>query len=137
MIALAECPDGYGYPGFLDWFRYNSLGEFERGLRANYDIYGQTAYATYEKASAVNIALVSRLDPQEVERMKMHPAGSFAQAYALAAENLGDHFRAYALPASSASLFQTGAEHREACASVAKYKDCDERQKQASQARNQ
>jgi nickel-dependent lactate racemase len=123
MIVLAECPDGYGYPGFLDWFRYDDMAKFERALRDNYHIYGQTAYAAYEKATSVNIILVSRLAPKEVERMKMYPASSFDAAYALAKERLGNHCSAYIIPASSASLFHTEEEHEEVSASVDKYKE--------------
>jgi len=123
MIVLAECPEGFGYPGFVDWFRYNSIGEFERALRRNYEIYGQTAYAMYEKATSVNIVLVSDLAPQLVERMSMHAAPTFDEAYALAAGNLGEDFTTYVIPASSASLFHTRAEHEEAVISVKRYRN--------------
>jgi nickel-dependent lactate racemase len=118
MIVLAQCSDGFGHPGFIDWFRFDNAADFERELRASYHIYGQTAYATFEKSSTVNIALVSDLPPSDVERMGMHPATSFEEAYRMAVDNLAEDFTSYALPAASNTLFLTEDERRSALASL-------------------
>ncbi len=118
MIVLAECYDGFGYPGFIDWFKFDNVAQFEDGLRANYEIYGQTAYATFEKSTTVNIVLVSELDSRDVERMKMWHASSFEQAYALVSDNLPKDFTAYVIPASSSSLFFSEKELSRASMSV-------------------
>jgi nickel-dependent lactate racemase len=127
MIVLAECGDGFGYPGFIDWFRFKNSSEFEQALRREYHIYGQTAYAAYEKATSVNIILVSRLAPHEVERMQMHSAKSFEEAYALATSNLTRGSALYIIPASSASIFHTETKHRELLDSIMKYKEIHEK----------
>jgi len=118
MIVLAECADGFGYPGFIEWFRFDNVAEFEEALRADYHIYGQTAYATFEKSITVNIVLVSDLPASEVERMKIRPAASFEDAYDIATENLRSDFTTHVIPAASSALFLTAEEHASALASI-------------------
>ncbi len=118
MIVLAECRDGFGYPGFIDWFRFDNIADFEKGLRADYHIYGQTAYATFEKSTTVNIILISGLPPSDVERMKIHAASSFDRAYRIAADNLEHDFTTYIIPSASSALFMTTDEHMSALASI-------------------
>jgi nickel-dependent lactate racemase len=118
MIVLAECADGFGYPGFIDWFRFGDAAEFEQGLRANYHIYGQTAYAAFEKAMSVNIVLVSKLGAMDVQRMKMRSAASFEEAYRVAAANLPNDFTTYIIPAASSALFLTENERSMSLASM-------------------
>ncbi|HEX9849369.1 nickel-dependent lactate racemase, partial [Candidatus Deferrimicrobium sp.] len=52
LILLAECPDGFGSSTFFPWFRYKDPDVLERELRANYQIYGQTAHAVLTKTRA-------------------------------------------------------------------------------------
>ncbi len=118
MIVLAECGDGFGHPGFIDWFRFDDAAEFEEELRTNYHIYGQTAYATFEKATSVNIALVSKLSPGDVKRMRMRSAGSFEEAYRMAAADLPADFNSYIIPAAPSTLFLTENERAESLASI-------------------
>lgn len=118
MLVVAECGDGLGYPGFIDWFRFDDAAEFEEELRANYEIYGQTAYAAFEKATTVNIALVSGLNPSDVERMRMRPCASFQQAYRTATDNLRKDFTTYIVPDASSTLLLTERERASALASI-------------------
>lgn len=118
IIALAECGDGFGYPGFVDWFKFESAPEFEEYLRAHYEIYGQTAYAAFEKALEVNIVLVSELDPADVTRMRMRPAASFEEGYRMAVQSLPHAFITYVIPAASNTLFFTREERGKALASI-------------------
>jgi len=118
MIVLAECGDGFGDARFLDWFRFENAADFEAGLRADYHIYGQTAYATFEKVTTMNIVLVSKLDPHDVKRMKMRPARSFEEAYGEAAESLPEDFTTYVIPAASSTLLLTEDERIKAGASL-------------------
>lgn len=127
MIVLAECGNGFGYPGFADWFRFDNVAQFEKGLRANYEIYGQTAYATFEKSTTVNIVLVSELDHRDVQRMKIHHASTFEEAYSLACDNLRKDFTTYIIPASSSSLFFTERELSKVSASVSGVTNIDGR----------
>jgi nickel-dependent lactate racemase len=90
MILLAECPDGFGSPQFFPWFRFQDPSDMERELRANYQIYGQTAHAAFVKAKASRIILVSSLRPEYVEGMGMTPAASLEEAVEEARRFLGE-----------------------------------------------
>ncbi|MEK6779534.1 MAG: nickel-dependent lactate racemase [Candidatus Deferrimicrobiota bacterium] len=90
MILMAECPDGFGSPQFFPWFRFGDPAEMEAELRANYQIYGQTAHAAFVKAKACRVILVSSLRPEDVERMGMAPAASLEDALEKARRYLGD-----------------------------------------------
>jgi nickel-dependent lactate racemase len=89
LILLAECPDGFGSPQFFPWFRFSEAAEMEAELRANYQIYGQTAHAALVKAGACRAILISSLRPGDVERMGMTPAASLAEAVDVARRHLG------------------------------------------------
>jgi nickel-dependent lactate racemase len=89
ILLLAECRDGFGSETFLPWFRFGDPGEMETDLRANYQIYGQTAHATFSKAKACRVILVSSLRPEHVERMGITPAGSLDEAIRKAKTFLG------------------------------------------------
>ncbi len=89
IILLAECRDGFGSPSFFPWFRFGDPGEMEAELRANYEIYGQTAHATLSKATACRVILVSSLRQEDVERMGMLPAASLDEAVRKAEKLLG------------------------------------------------
>jgi nickel-dependent lactate racemase len=98
MILLAECPDGFGSPEFLPWFRFGNPEEMEKELRADYQIYGQTAHAAFVKAKACRIILVSSLRPEDVERMGMTPAASLQAAVEEARRHLGELPPALVMP---------------------------------------
>lgn len=89
IILLAECRDGFGSPAFFPWFRFGDPAEMEAELRANYEIYGQTAHATFTKAKTCRVILVSSLPPEDVERMEMVPAVSLDDAVRKAQDLLG------------------------------------------------
>lgn len=112
MILLAECRDGYGNGTFFDWFRFSDLLSFEKRLRSNYEINGQTAYSLLQKALAFRIILVSSLAPEEVQSMHMIPAKSLQEAMALAKERLPENFSAYLIPEGGTVLpvLQKGSE---------------------------
>jgi len=90
LVLLAECPDGIGSPDFLPWFRRGDPDTLERELRANYQIYGQTAHAVLTKARACRVILVSSLTPEDVETMGMTPAATLAEALRVAKGMLGE-----------------------------------------------
>jgi nickel-dependent lactate racemase len=128
MIVLAACGDGFGYPGFLEWFRFDTAAEFEENLRANYEIYGQTAYATFEKAASVNIVLVSELEPAYVRRMNMRPAATFEEAYHLATKNLPADFETYMIPEGASTLFLTTEEYTASFESITGERESEARE---------
>jgi nickel-dependent lactate racemase len=98
MILFAQCRDGYGNATFFNWFRYRNLAAFEAGLRSNYEINGQTAYSTFQKAQRFRIILLSDLPPEEVTTMGMIPVRSLDEAMAKAATMLPENYTAYLIP---------------------------------------
>jgi len=98
MVLLAECRDGYGNSTFFDWFRFRDLREFETALRKRYEINGQTAYATLDKAQRFRVILVSALPPEEVATMGMVPAKSLDEAMEKAEQLLPENYSAYVIP---------------------------------------
>ena len=104
MILLAQCRDGYGNSTFFNWFRFKDLGLFEEELRRKYEINGQTAYATLQKARRFRVILVSGLPREEVESMGMTPAATLEQALAQAAALLPPDYTAYAIPEGGSVL---------------------------------
>ncbi|MEE4252409.1 MAG: nickel-dependent lactate racemase [Desulfuromusa sp.] len=80
IIFLAACRDGFGYPTFFDWFRYQDLDEFEAALRKDYQINGQTAHATLSKARRFRVILVSELNDEQTRKMGMEKANDLDSA---------------------------------------------------------
>jgi len=97
-ILLAACPDGYGNPTFSDWFRYHDLSEFEAALRTNYEINGQTAYATRDKASRYRVIMVSHLTYKQTLEMGMEKAETLDVALKMAYEHLPATPRTVVIP---------------------------------------
>ncbi len=89
LVLLAECPDGFGSPTFFPWFRFRDPDVLERELRANYQIYGQTAHAVLTKTRACRVVLVSSLASRDVETMGMTPASTLEEAVRIAGTFLG------------------------------------------------
>jgi nickel-dependent lactate racemase len=89
IILLAECRDGPGSSSFFPWFRFEDPAEMEVELRANYQIYGQTAHATLTKAKTCRVILVSTLRPKEVEKMGLIPAATLDEGIREAEKVLG------------------------------------------------
>jgi nickel-dependent lactate racemase len=98
MILLARCSDGYGHDTFYRWFRFKDLALFEHELREHYEINGQTAYSTLQKAQRFRIILVSDLPPAEVEQMGMLPASTLDEALDKGANMLPRDYTAYVIP---------------------------------------
>jgi nickel-dependent lactate racemase len=80
IIFIAACRDGFGYPTFFDWFRYQDLDEFESALRKDYQINGQTAHAVLTKARRFRVILISELSATETQRMGMEKAADLQSA---------------------------------------------------------
>lgn len=97
-ILLAECPDGFGYPTFFDWFRYQDLDEFETALRQDYQINGQTAHATLDKARRFRIILVSSFSTEQTSQMGMEKAESLDAALEMAYQRLPENPCTVVLP---------------------------------------
>lgn len=103
IILLAECREGMGHSSFFPWFDNRNLEDFERKLRAGYQVYGQTAYSLLTKARRFNLILVSSLDPAAVEAMGLCPARNLEEAMAVA-EKTTKGCPGYILPFGSDAL---------------------------------
>lgn len=98
VILLAACPDGFGYPTFFDWFRYQDLDEFEAALRADYQINGQTAHATLVKARRYRVILVSELSAEQTRTMGMEKAVDLETALLMARAGLPPQAKTVIIP---------------------------------------
>jgi len=104
MILLAECRDGFGNSTFFNWFRHKQLDQFETALRERYEINGQTAYSTLQKALRFRIILVSKFPGQQVQEMGMLPAGSLDEALQMANSFLPPDWSALVMPEGGSVL---------------------------------
>ncbi|MCA1566418.1 MAG: nickel-dependent lactate racemase [Acidobacteria bacterium] len=84
IILVAECADGTGRADFLRWFEAENSHALAARLRDSYAVNGQTAWSLLTKAERFNVQLVSRLDADEVRRMRMTPARTIEDALAQA-----------------------------------------------------
>ena len=101
MILLSECSQGFGNPRFLEWFAYDDPERFETALRNNYEINGQTAYATFLKARQYHIILISALDSEDVKKASLYPATTIEEALESAYRILGPEPLTYIIPDGS------------------------------------
>jgi len=97
-ILLAACPDGFGHPTFFDWFRHQDLDAFEAALRADYQINGQTAHATLDKARRYRILLVSGFSAGQTAAMGMEKAENLDAALQMAYQGLPENPRTLVIP---------------------------------------
>ncbi len=94
IILVAECADGTGRDDFLQWFDAENSHALAARLRDAYAVNGQTAWALLAKAERFNVQLVSRLDADEVRRMRLVPARTIEDALAQA----GGDAHGYVMP---------------------------------------
>lgn len=98
IILLAACRDGFGYPTFYDWFRYQDLDQFEQALRENYQINGQTAHAVLSKARRFRVILISEFSTEETETMGMEKADDLQSALNLVLPGLDSNAKVVVIP---------------------------------------
>ncbi len=104
MIALAACREGIGNPDFLKWIEYANPEDMVPALLKDFQVNGQTAYATLLKAQKAHILLVSELPDDVVRAMRMTPVHSMDEALKKAYEILGANPSTYVIPYGSATL---------------------------------
>jgi nickel-dependent lactate racemase len=100
ILLLAECVDGLGRTDFLKWFDSDNSRALEIRLREAYEVNGQTAWALLTKAGHFRVQMISRLDDDQVRKMRMIPARSIEDAL----ENIPTSARGYIMPRGAASL---------------------------------
>jgi nickel-dependent lactate racemase len=74
------------------------LLSFEAALRANYEINGQTAFTTFDKASRFRIILLSHLSAEQTEKMGMEKTETLDAALKMAYEQLPENARTVIIP---------------------------------------
>ena len=80
IVLLAECRDGLGRSDFLKWFNARDSRALENRLRNEYEVNGQTAWSLLAKAERYRICLISELRDEQVEKMRMVPVRTIAEA---------------------------------------------------------
>jgi nickel-dependent lactate racemase len=80
IILVAECVDGLGRPDFLKWFESSNSSALEETLRSQYEVNGQTAWSLLTKTERFRVYLISELPHRDVERMRMIPSETLAEA---------------------------------------------------------
>jgi nickel-dependent lactate racemase len=98
IIFLAACRDGFGYPTFFDWFRYQDLEEFEAALRANYQINGQTAHAVLTRSRRFRILLISEFSSEQTAAMGMEKSPDLQTALQQVIPSLPGNFSTVIIP---------------------------------------
>jgi nickel-dependent lactate racemase len=89
IVLLAECADGLGRPDFMKWFENTNALALADRLRTDYEVNGQTAWALLTKAERYRVYLISQLPDEQVKRMRLTPARSFAEALEGVADKTG------------------------------------------------
>jgi nickel-dependent lactate racemase len=82
IVLVAECADGLGRDDFLKWFEEADSRALEARLRELYEVNGQTAWSLMVKAENFRVHLVSKLNDEDVRRMRMIPARTIDEAMA-------------------------------------------------------
>ena len=100
IVLLAECRDGLGRSDFLKWFDSKDAAALETRLRESYEVNGQTAWALLSKAEQYRVILVSKLEDEDVRRMRMTPARSLDEAMS----GLASTTEGFIMPRGSALL---------------------------------
>jgi nickel-dependent lactate racemase len=80
IILLAECGEGAGRGDFLDWFETVSSEALAEKLCQSYKVNGQTAWSLFAKTEKFDVRIVTRLNVEDVEKMKMKKASTLSDA---------------------------------------------------------
>ncbi|MFQ6092620.1 MAG: nickel-dependent lactate racemase [bacterium] len=80
IIVLAECREGVGPDGYMEWVKIESTEEIERRLRRRFEVAGHNWYTTLLKTQEVRVIFVSSIKPELVRRLRFIPAQSIDQA---------------------------------------------------------
>lgn len=75
ILCVAECPLGIG-PAFLDWAALEDDSEVDRLVRERYNLAGHNTIMLRSLLRRATIGFVSRLDPDLVRRLGLHPFDS-------------------------------------------------------------
>jgi len=71
IILIAECREGLGRSGFLDWFDGETSRHLARRLCEKYQVMGQTAWSLLEKNERFRVKVATELDDESLTKMRM------------------------------------------------------------------
>jgi len=71
ILLLAECDDGLGRSDFIDWFDAADSSELARKLCDSYQVNGQTAWSLLRKAERFDVRVVTELDDEVLQKMRL------------------------------------------------------------------
>ncbi len=72
IILLAECADGLGRDDFLTWFDAEDSFALAGQLCQKYRVNGQTAWSLLRKAEQFDLRIVTELDNEATEKMRLN-----------------------------------------------------------------
>lgn len=104
IVFLAECLDGLGRTDFLKWFESDNSRALEVRLREAYEVNGQTAWSLLTKAERFRVQMISKLDDDQVRKMRMIPARSIEDVLS----NTSADDKGYIMPRGAALLPTVG-----------------------------
>ncbi|MFH1683842.1 MAG: nickel-dependent lactate racemase [Candidatus Margulisiibacteriota bacterium] len=98
MILLAESSEGFPSDVYEKYIKIGSGEKIHQELDRTFTIPGHTVFATFYKAEKFKIIWVSKLPKEVVRSMKITPADTFDEAYALSKKWLGNSRKTYIMP---------------------------------------
>lgn len=103
-VLLAECGDGLGSDGFLEWLRLGRPEAIEARLRRDYTVPGWVAHYITSATRRAHLIVVSTLDTEVVREFGLIPAESLEEALGLGMEILGGSPPGYLMPKASMTV---------------------------------
>ncbi len=102
IILIAECPDGPGRRDFMAWFDAANSRSLAERLCSSYKVNGQTAWSLLTLAERFDLKMVTSLDTDTTQRMRMDKVdvGALAQL-------LSDAPSGYVIPKGAGLRFAT------------------------------
>ena len=105
IVLLAECNDGLGHADFLAWFAPGTSERIGRELCDKYQVNRQTAWSLLEKTERFNVHVVTGLEHEATEKMRMKKLEPFKIGEVLNENGR----RGYILPAAARKLVRVTA----------------------------
>jgi nickel-dependent lactate racemase len=100
IIFVAECGDGLGRADFMKWFESKDSRALELRLRDAYEVNGQTAWSLLTKTERFRVHIVTNLDGEQTQAMRMAKFPSIQGALG----GVSPKARGYILPRGAALL---------------------------------
>ncbi len=103
IILLAECPEGLGRADFLNWFDAENSDSLAEKLCEKYQVNGQTAWSLLKKTEKFQVQIVSVLEEEPLNIMRMNKMDSLKQAFVKVDLNT----KGYIFPAAGKMLIKS------------------------------